>query len=81
MVKPISSNLVVALFCIQKIHVNIQYVHKSGVGRRGGGGGGGLECEVVQLKPFYTTLNFWYRTDKIGTRTTFLWAGDIIFIA
>ena len=47
----------------------------------GGEGGGGLECEVVQLKPFYTTLNFWYRTDKIGTRTTFLWAGDIIFIA
>jgi hypothetical protein len=28
------------------------------------------------LNPVYTTLNFWYGTDKIGTRTTFL-----VFIA
>jgi hypothetical protein len=27
------------------------------------------------LSPVYTTLNFWYDTDKIGTRTTFLVLG------
>jgi hypothetical protein len=27
------------------------------------------------LSPVYTTLNFWYGTDKIGTRTTFLVLG------
>jgi hypothetical protein len=30
---------------------------------------------VVDLSPVYTTLNFWYGTDKIGTRTTFLVLG------
>jgi hypothetical protein len=25
----------------------------------------------VYISPVYTTLNFWYGTDKIGTRTTF----------
>jgi hypothetical protein len=27
------------------------------------------------LSPVYTTLNFWYDTDKFGTRTTFLVLG------
>ena len=27
------------------------------------------------LSPVYTTLNFWYSTDKICTRTTFLALG------
>jgi hypothetical protein len=29
----------------------------------------------VIYSPVYTTLNFWYDTDKIGTRTTFLVLG------
>ena len=29
----------------------------------------------INLSPVYTTLNFWYGTDKIGTRTTFLVLG------
>jgi hypothetical protein len=28
------------------------------------------------LSLVYTTLNFWYGTDKIGTRTTFLVLGS-----
>jgi uncharacterized membrane protein (DUF441 family) len=31
--------------------------------------------ETINLSPVYTTLNFWYGTDKIGTRTTFLVLG------
>ena len=27
--------------------------------------------DIRVLSPVYTTLNFWYGTDKIGTRTTF----------
>ena len=26
----------------------------------------------IDISPVYTTLNFWYGADKIGTRTTFL---------
>ena len=29
----------------------------------------------LNYSPVYTTLNFWYGTDKIGTRTTFLVLG------
>ena len=29
----------------------------------------------IHESPVYTTLNFWYGTDKIGTRTTFLALG------
>jgi hypothetical protein len=32
-------------------------------------------AELINLSPVYTTLNFWYGTDKIGTRTTFLVLG------
>jgi hypothetical protein len=35
----------------------------------------------IVLSPVYTTLNFWYGTDKIGTRTTFLVLGLPIFWA
>jgi hypothetical protein len=31
--------------------------------------------EIGKLSPVYTTLNFWYGTDKIVTRTTFLVLG------
>jgi hypothetical protein len=31
--------------------------------------------DYVHLSPVYTTLNFWYGMDKIGTRTTFLVLG------
>ena len=31
--------------------------------------------KIVNISPVYTTLNFWYGTDKIGTRTTFLVLG------
>jgi hypothetical protein len=36
-----------------------------------------MSCLVLlsALSPVYTTLNFWYGTDKIGTRTTFLVLG------
>ena len=34
-----------------------------------------VDKNVAYLSPVYTTLNFWYGTDKIGTRTTFLVLG------
>jgi hypothetical protein len=33
----------------------------------------------MHLSPVYTTLNFWYGTDNIGTRTSFLVLGLPIF--
>jgi hypothetical protein len=33
------------------------------------------DIEIIDISPVYTTLNFWYSTDKIGTRTTFLVLG------
>ena len=35
---------------------------------------------IVFLSPVYTTLNFWYGTDKIDTRTTFLVLGLPIYV-
>ena len=34
----------------------------------------------MNLSPVYTTPNFWYGTDKIGTRTTFLVLGLPIYV-
>jgi hypothetical protein len=34
-----------------------------------------ITYSLLKLSPVYTTLNFWYGTDKIGTRTTFLALG------
>jgi hypothetical protein len=34
-----------------------------------------ITSPMTYLSPVYTTLNFWYGTDKIGTRTTFLVLG------
>jgi hypothetical protein len=34
---------------------------------------------AILISPVYTTLNFWYGTDKIGTRTTFLVLGLYLF--
>ena len=33
------------------------------------------QIQSSNTSPVYTTLNFWYGTDKIGTRTTFLVLG------
>ena len=35
---------------------------------------------LTYLSPVYTTLNFWYGTDKSGTRTTFLVLGLPIYV-